>query len=38
MHVRHVLETAEDLEKTLITLPLEKLQHYADRLKATGAA
>ena len=38
MHVKHALETAEDLEKTLITLPLEKLQEYADQLRATGAA
>jgi hypothetical protein len=38
MHLKHVLETGEDMEKTLITVPLHKLEHYADRLKAERAA
>lgn len=37
-HIKHVLETGEDMEKTLITVPADKLQHYAERLKSASAA
>lgn len=34
LHVRHMIETSEDLEKTLVTVTPEALNNYARQLSA----
>ena len=31
LHLQHMIETGEDLEKTLVTVPRSDLEHYAAR-------
>jgi hypothetical protein len=38
LHVKHMLATGEDLEKTLITVPQEEIEQYARSLKLTVAS
>ena len=32
MHLRHLIETGEDIEKDLVTVPAAELKSYADKL------
>jgi hypothetical protein len=38
LHLLHVVETAEDVEKALITVSLEDLERYNGRLEGSTAA
>jgi pyruvate/2-oxoacid:ferredoxin oxidoreductase beta subunit len=33
LHLQHMLETGEDIEKTLVTVPAEEIEHYARQLQ-----
>ena len=32
MHLRHLVETGEDMEKDLVTVPAAELKSYAEKL------
>ena len=32
VHLRHMIETSEDMEKTLVTLSAQEIEHYARQL------
>jgi hypothetical protein len=38
LHLKHMIETDEDMEKTLVTAPYSDLEKYADQLEADRAA
>lgn len=35
LHLKHMIETDEDMEKTLVTAPMSELEKYAGDLAAT---
>lgn len=37
LHLKHMVETGEDFEKTLVTVTREQLRRYAGMLEAAGA-
>ncbi|HEX4227916.1 MAG TPA: hypothetical protein VHZ07_04555 [Bryobacteraceae bacterium] len=37
VHVRHMIETSEDMDKTLVTMLPEELANYFDQLRETAA-
>ena len=38
LHLKHMIESDEDMEKTLVTVPYEELVKYANQLAAERAA
>jgi hypothetical protein len=37
LHLKHMVETGEDFEKTLVTVTRDQLRRYAQMLEAAGA-
>ncbi len=37
LHLKHMVESDEDMEKTLVTVPYPELDRYADQLSAVPA-
>lgn len=37
LHLKHMIETGEDFEKTLVTVTRDQLRRYAQMLEPTGA-
>lgn len=37
LHLKHMIETGEDFEKTLVTVTREPLRRYAEMLEGAGA-
>ena len=37
LHLQHMLETGEDIEKTLVTVPAAEIEQYARELKSAPA-
>ena len=37
LHLKHMIESDEDMEKTLVTVPYPDLEHYAKELTAATA-
>jgi len=37
LHLKHMVETGEDFEKTLVTVTLDQLRRYGRMLEAAGA-
>ena len=38
LHLKHVIESDEDMEKTLVTVPYSELEKYADQLESARTA
>ncbi len=38
LHLKRIIETDEDMEKTVITVPYEDLQRYAEMIRPAAAA
>ncbi len=38
LHLKHMLETGEDLEKNLVTVPTEEIEQYARELQGAVAS
>ena len=37
LHLEHMIETGEDIEKTLVTIRYEEMERYAKELQAAHA-
>jgi hypothetical protein len=38
LHLNHMIETDEDMEKTVVTVPFDDLKRYADLVRPAAVA